>query len=101
MDNYAKNLLKGPAIIYDGACPFCTRYIHLIRLEAAIGRLYLVNGGKSGPLVDYIRSCGILLDDRFPAKTGRDSRRRSTVQYQEQSPVLRRPQSDQTEQPRA
>jgi predicted DCC family thiol-disulfide oxidoreductase YuxK len=57
------NLCRSPAIVYDGDCPFCARYVRLLRLADVIGRVDLVNARDGGALVDYIRSRGLLLDE--------------------------------------
>lgn len=51
-----------PTIIYDGECPFCSRYVSLLRLRDALGSVELLNARDGGPLVEEIRRRGLDLD---------------------------------------
>jgi predicted DCC family thiol-disulfide oxidoreductase YuxK len=50
-------------IVYDGECPFCTRYVALLRLRDAVGSVQLLNARDGGPVVDALRRRGIDLDE--------------------------------------
>lgn len=50
-------------LVYDGECPFCSRYVKLLRLRAAVGRLRLVNARDNGPEVQRVRDEGFVIDD--------------------------------------
>ncbi len=50
-------------IVYDGDCPFCSRYVELLRLRAAIGTVQMHNARDGGPLVDWLRARGFDLDE--------------------------------------
>ena len=39
-------------IIYDGQCPFCSRYVRLVRLRDSLGQVELVDARNGGPIVD-------------------------------------------------
>jgi len=52
-----------PSIVYDGDCPFCDRYVTLLRLRDSIGQVALVNARDGGSLVEAIRRLGIDLDE--------------------------------------
>ena len=39
-------------IVYDGDCPFCSRYVALVRLREAVGQVVLANARDGGPVVD-------------------------------------------------
>jgi predicted DCC family thiol-disulfide oxidoreductase YuxK len=52
-----------PTIVYDGDCPFCDRYVTLLRLRDSIGRIELLNARDGGPLVEIIGRLGIDLDE--------------------------------------
>jgi predicted DCC family thiol-disulfide oxidoreductase YuxK len=49
-------------IVYDGECPFCSRYVALVRLREAIGPVMLQDARNGGPLVDDLRRRGYDLD---------------------------------------
>ena len=51
------------AIVYDGACPFCSRYVRLLRLREALGPVALVDARQGGPLVDEVERRGLRLDE--------------------------------------
>jgi predicted DCC family thiol-disulfide oxidoreductase YuxK len=55
-------------IIYDGQCPFCSRYVQLVRLRDSLGGVALVDARKGGPLVDEVRSAGADLDEGMVLK---------------------------------
>lgn len=53
-----------PAVlVYDGACPFCTRFATMVRLRAVVGAVELVDARAGGPLVERLRADGIDLDE--------------------------------------
>jgi predicted DCC family thiol-disulfide oxidoreductase YuxK len=51
-----------PTIVYDGDCPFCSRYVTLLRLNEALGPVDLLNARHGGALVTEIYRCGLDLD---------------------------------------
>lgn len=55
-------------IVYDGQCPFCSRYVQWVRLRDSLGRVELVDARKGGPLVDEVRSAGADLDEGMVLK---------------------------------
>jgi predicted DCC family thiol-disulfide oxidoreductase YuxK len=50
-------------VVYDGECPFCSRYVGLVRLRDAVGRVRLVNAREPDPLVDELKREGFDLDE--------------------------------------
>jgi predicted DCC family thiol-disulfide oxidoreductase YuxK len=58
----------GAWIVYDGDCPFCSRYVRLVRLREAVGPIRLVNARDGGPLVEEIRRAGLDLDEGMVLK---------------------------------
>lgn len=49
-------------LVYDGACPFCTRFATMVRLRTAVGAVELVNARDGGPVIERLRAQGIDLD---------------------------------------
>lgn len=60
-------------IVYDGECPFCTRYVKLLRLREAVGNVELVNAREADhPVVQRVRAHGIVLDEEMALVIGDD-----------------------------
>lgn len=57
MSNIAKNWL-----LYDGDCPFCSRYVRHVRLREAIGPIAMANAREHAALVDEVRRLGFDVD---------------------------------------
>jgi len=53
----------GNYLIYDGECPFCSRYARLTRLRETIGSLRLVDARSGGGEVEAAIRAGYRLDD--------------------------------------
>lgn len=49
-------------LIYDGDCPFCSRYARLSRLRKTVGSLRLINARERTPEVEKAISAGYDLD---------------------------------------
>jgi predicted DCC family thiol-disulfide oxidoreductase YuxK len=54
-------------IAYDGQCPFCSAYIRLLRLEAAVGRVDMFDARKHPELVQYLRANGYEINEGMVA----------------------------------
>ena len=52
----------GLEIIYDGECPFCTRYVALQRLREAAGPVTLIDARSDDPRVAELQAMGYDLD---------------------------------------
>lgn len=50
-------------LIYDGQCPFCSRYVRLSRFREAVGDVRLIDARDGGPEVEAARAAGHDLDD--------------------------------------
>ena len=61
---------KGIFVVYDGECPFCSRYVAMLRLREAAGYVELIDARSSHPMVDEVVSYGFDLDDGMVAKIG-------------------------------
>lgn len=53
---------SGPTILYDGDCPFCSRYVRLTRLSAAAGPVRLIDIREGGDEVAAAQAAGLDLD---------------------------------------
>lgn len=56
--------MTGPGItvIYDAECPFCASYVAMMHLQAAVGKVDLVNAREDDPRVQRIQHEGHDLD---------------------------------------
>src|SRR4051794_32656935 len=59
-------------LVYDGDCPFCSAYVKLVRLRKAAGTLTLVNARADHPMVRYVESRGIDLDQEMALVMGKE-----------------------------
>ncbi|MGR3541143.1 MAG: DCC1-like thiol-disulfide oxidoreductase family protein [Hasllibacter sp.] len=50
-------------IVYDGECPFCSRYVAMVRLREAVGPVTLVDARQGGPLVEALQAQGYDLNE--------------------------------------
>lgn len=57
-------------LVYDGGCPFCSRYVRYLRLRESVGRLHLINARDGGPAVDEVLRAGHDLDEGMVLKIG-------------------------------
>jgi predicted DCC family thiol-disulfide oxidoreductase YuxK len=58
------------AIIYDGDCPVCSRYVRYLRLQKAAGTVALINARQGGAEVDSARVRGYELDEGIVLRIG-------------------------------
>jgi predicted DCC family thiol-disulfide oxidoreductase YuxK len=49
-------------LLYDGECPFCSRYVRHVRLRDAIGPISLANAREHPALMDEVRERGFDVD---------------------------------------
>jgi predicted DCC family thiol-disulfide oxidoreductase YuxK len=54
--------------VYDGQCPFCSRYVQLVRLRETLGQIALVDAREGGPQVEEVRKAGLDLDEGMVLK---------------------------------
>ena len=50
-------------IVYDGECPFCSKYVQMVRLRETVGNVELLNMRDPHPVVDILIAKGVNLDD--------------------------------------
>ena len=60
----------GAIIVYDGECPFCSRYVAVVRLRDLVGPVRLVNAREPDPIVDELRRAGYDLDEGMVLRYG-------------------------------
>src|SRR5262249_30730078 len=63
MNSTATLPTDGATIVYDGECPFCSRYVALQRLRAGVGQVHLVDAREGGPIVAALRARGLDLNE--------------------------------------
>ena len=49
-------------LLYDGECPFCSRYVVHVRLREAVGPVMLANARQHPMLVEEVRRLGYDVD---------------------------------------
>lgn len=53
----------GISVIYDGLCPFCSAYAHMLRLKANSGPVRLVDARQDAELVENLAAAGAPVND--------------------------------------
>jgi predicted DCC family thiol-disulfide oxidoreductase YuxK len=62
---HAATVSEKPAsnwLLYDGECPFCSRYVVHVRLREAVGPVMLANAREYPALVEEVRRLGYDVD---------------------------------------
>jgi predicted DCC family thiol-disulfide oxidoreductase YuxK len=54
--------VAGNWLLYDGECPFCSRYVRHVRLRDAVGHIKLANAREHPTLVDEVQRLGFDVD---------------------------------------
>lgn len=49
-------------LLYDGECPFCSRYVRHVRLRDAVGQITLANAREHPALVEEVQRLGFTVD---------------------------------------
>lgn len=57
-------------LVYDGDCPFCSRYVAYMRLKESVGPIDLVDARQGGPAVEEVRRKGYDLDEGMVLRLG-------------------------------
>jgi predicted DCC family thiol-disulfide oxidoreductase YuxK len=55
-------------LIYDGECPFCSRYVQLVRVRETVGPLPMINARDGGPEIDEVIQNNLDLDEGMVLK---------------------------------
>ena len=54
--------------MYDGECPFCSRYVKLVRFREAVGRVRLIDARQDSALLAEIAAANLNLDEGMVLK---------------------------------
>ena len=57
-------------IVYDGECPFCSRYVKFLRLKESLGSVELIDARSNHQVVKEIIAKGYDLDEGMVFKNG-------------------------------
>lgn len=50
-------------VVYDGECPFCSRYAQLVTIRKSVGELELIDAREDGPTVREVKKRDLDLDE--------------------------------------
>lgn len=65
-DSVSANLI----IVYDGDCPFCSRYVRLLKLREAVGTVQLIDARSDDAAVGQLWRAGYDLNEGMAVKYG-------------------------------
>lgn len=54
---------EGLQIVYDGECPFCSRFVTLYKAKSVVGQVDLIDAREDHPAVRLVKSRGLDLDE--------------------------------------
>ncbi len=54
---------EGLQIVYDGECPFCSRFVTLYKARSVVGKVDLIDAREDHPAVRLVKSKGLNLDE--------------------------------------
>lgn len=63
VDYMAGHIGQSVVVVYDGECPFCSRYVKMVRLREAVGKVTIINARNGGPVVEALRAQSYDLDE--------------------------------------
>lgn len=55
-------------VIYDGMCPFCTRYVMLYRIRQLAEKVHMIDARSNHPVVEEVRARGLSLENGMAVK---------------------------------
>lgn len=50
-------------LVYDGECPFCSRYVRMVRLRETVGTVDLIDARQDHPAVTRLKDIGFDLNE--------------------------------------
>ncbi len=59
-------------VIYDGECPFCSRYVRMVRLREAVGNVQLIDARSGDPKAKMLVDMGYDLNEGMALIDGDD-----------------------------
>lgn len=59
---------EGNWLLYDGDCPFCSRFAAYARLREAVGAVRLVDARENGPEAAEAQAAGLVIDEGMVLK---------------------------------
>ena len=59
-------------VVYDGECPFCSRYVRMLQLRKAVGNVVLIDAREPHPVVDRLKAANINLDEGMALVRGNE-----------------------------
>lgn len=68
MSSTSDNAASEPWLLYDGECPFCSRYVQMVRLRESAGPVRLVNARIGGPELAEVRAAELDIDQGMVLK---------------------------------
>lgn len=57
-------------VIYDGDCPFCSRYVSYLRLKDVVGRVEMIDARRAPKEVERLQQLGVSLDEGIVVEFG-------------------------------
>jgi predicted DCC family thiol-disulfide oxidoreductase YuxK len=55
-------------VVYDGMCPFCTRYVMLYRIRQLAEKVHMIDARSDHPVVEEVRARGLSLENGMAVK---------------------------------
>jgi len=57
-------------VVYDGMCPFCTRYVMLYRIRQLAEKVHMIDARSDHPVVAEVKARGLSLENGMAVKMG-------------------------------
>lgn len=55
-------------VVYDGMCPFCTRYVMLYRIRQLAEKVHMIDARSDHPVVQEVKARGLSLENGMAVK---------------------------------
>lgn len=70
MTSHSAESASDVVIIYDGDCPYCSKYTHLLRIREAAGQVVLLNAREPSSEVRAAQAAGLDLNEGMVVRIG-------------------------------